>query len=213
MLFVSQGTNVKTYYLIGGTSALSVYLIAIAAYAVSAIQRRDWGHWLFAALMFLILSTGVAACLSLASDILQQARHPTTKDVEPVPNRRWRRILRSIPVLASSVLCWVFAGFLVERWIWLCLFDNGNGIITGFRAVHLRNGVSPLPPLFFVSLAALFWTFCSIRRLHLNEQIPSILPSPAPDSSLDLPHKDRNSLFSIPTNFLSAVSVQSKKGS
>lgn len=199
--FVSRGTNVKAYYLIGGTSTLSVYLIAIAAYSVSAIQVRDWGRWLFAAVMFLIFSIGMVACFSLAFDILKQTRNPSINGVERNPSDRWRSLMRSIPVFASSVLCWALAGCLVTRWIWLRFWGHGDGIITGFRALHLRSGVSPLPPLFFMSVAVVFWAFCSVRRLQLNEEIPYIPPCPTRDSSPDLPIQDQSSLYFYSNEF------------
>ena len=180
-LFTLTGNEAKTFYLIGGTTALCVYAVTIGAYLASTMRFVDWIRQLLLPAMFLILLIGFFACLSLAREIFLHAWHPSKREVQCAPAARWQRLWLASPVLITSAACWVLASSLASRWIWLRFFGNGNGVITGFRAVNLHNGVSPLTPLFFVALATLSWAFCSIRRLHLNQEIPSI-PRPPNDS-------------------------------
>jgi hypothetical protein len=188
-LFTLDYADAKSFYLIGGTATLSVYAVAITAYSVSAIQSPRWGRYLFLAAMIVILFIGLAACFSLGSDIFQHARKPH------VPTVRRRRLWLAAPVLVSSFLCLALAMYLAGGWIFLRLFRSGDGILTGFRAVNLSNGVSPLPPLFFISLATVTWAFCSIRRLQMIEGIASISSIPVPGSGQHTEQIRRDSSF------------------
>ena len=139
--------------------------------------------------MLLILLIGLAACLKLGSDILRHARKLH------VPSVRRRRLWLATPVLGSSFLCWALTISLAWGWIVLRFFHSGDGILTGFRAVNLNNGVSPLPPLLFISLATIAWAFCSIRRLQMIEGIASISSIPLPGSAQNTEQIRRDSSF------------------
>jgi hypothetical protein len=188
-LFTVDYADAKSFYLIGGTATLSVYAIAITAYSVSAIRSPRWERSLFVAAMLLILFIGLAACFSLGSDIFRHARKPR------VPGVRRRRLWLAVPVLASSFLCVALTMILAGGWIFLRFSYPGDEILTGFRAVNLNNGVSPLPPLFFIALATVTWTFCSLRRLQMIEGIASISSIPAPGLAQSAEQIRRDSSF------------------
>jgi hypothetical protein len=194
-LFAFEGLEAKSFHLIGGSAALSIYAVAIAAYFVSAIQRQEPSREFFLFAMLLVLMVGAAACLSLALDIIRQACHPSEQRAKCESDTGGRCLGTVIPALISSLLFWALAGCLAGHWVYLHIFDKGNGTITGFRAVNLHNGVSPLPPLFFIALAAVFWVLCSMRRFHLDQEIPSVLPPLSAGSPHHPVQYDENSLF------------------
>jgi len=187
-LFTLEYPDAKSFYLIGGTATLSVYAVAITAYSVSAIEYPHWERWLALAAMLVILFIGLGACLSLGSDVLQ---HALNSD----PIVRGRRVWLATPVLISSFTCLVLTISLSTGWIFLRFDGSGDGILTGFRSVNLNNGVSPLPPLFFISLAIVSWTFCSIRRLQMIDGIASISSISVPSSPQNMEQIRRGSSF------------------
>jgi len=206
---VSPGANV--IYLIGGTATLSMYSIAITAYSISAITTPNWWRLAFLFVMLAILSVGLASCYSLGSKILEDAgkgdketRVPCEKSRRKflAKTKEWlkRHILRPSEkwlggaLVATVVVCWLLAILLDLRWIYLRIFNKGHGVVTGFRAVNLFNGVSPLTPLFFLSLAAVIWAFCSIRRLRMSEEIPAI---PAPSEKDPQKKEDQERIESL----------------
>jgi hypothetical protein len=193
--FAFEGLEAKSFHLIGGSAALSIYAVAIAAYFVSAIQRQEPSRKFFLFVMLLVLMVGAAACLSLAVDIIRQACHGSEQRAKCESDTGGRCLGTVIPALVSSFIFWALAGCLAGRWVYLRIYDKGNGIITGFRAVNLHNGVSPLPPLFFIALAAVFWVLCSIRRFHLDREIPSVLPPSTSGLTHHPVQYDENSLF------------------
>jgi len=194
-LFAFDGLEAKSFHLIGGSAALSIYAVAITAYFVSAIHRLEPSRMFFLFAMLLVLMVGAAACLSLALDIIRQACHPAAQRTKCESDTGGRCLWTVIPALISSLLFWALAGCLALRWVYLHIMDKGNGIITGFRAVNLHNGVSPLPPLFFIALAAVFWVLCSIRRFHMDQEIPFVLPPSTSGSTHQPVQYDENSLF------------------
>jgi len=205
-LFTLDYPEAKSFYLIGGTATLSAYAVAITAYFVSAIEYQRWDRWLFLAGMLLILLIGVAACVTLGSDIVRHALKSRARSV------RRRRVWLATPVIGSSILCFAFAMSLSLTWIALRFFNCGDGILTGFRAVNLRNGVSPLLPLLFISLATVAWAFCSIRRLQMIEGIASVssLPRPGSAQSTEQIRRDFSFFYSNKSSFrgLGALELQ-----
>jgi hypothetical protein len=103
-----------------------------------------------------------------------------------------------LPPSSGVVFC---AIYLAGEWIVLRFFGFGDGILTGYRAVNLNNGVSPLPPLFFISLATVTWAFCSIRRLRMMEEIASISSLAVRSSAQNTEQIRRNSSFFYSNKF------------
>ena len=193
-LFCLATIDAKCFFLIGGTASLSVYAIAITAYSISAIAPANLLRWFFLLLMISVMALGLAACAQLATDIVVDIiKHMKREDAECASgiehfNSRWF----AVPILAGVALTWLFTLFLISNWLCLGSKHPGEGVITGFRAVNLQNGVSPLPPFFCIGLAAFLWVFCSLRRLcFLREVFPSddalaipndvVLPEPPAD--------------------------------
>jgi len=167
-LLTLNDPGANTYYLLGGTATLSVYTIAIAAFSISVMNPLSWKYLVALVAMVSILALGWAACISLAASILSEARKP---DVESI---RRRKLGLAIAMLVGTGFYWAFTFVLALRWIATRVrpTDFENGFLTGFRAINLLNGVSPLVPLLFLSLAVVFWAFCSIRRLRMLEELP-----------------------------------------
>jgi len=90
-----------------------------------------------------------------------------TKSAEKAPARR---------ILTLSVTC------LLGGMLWLALSwrprptdsaDASAALFTGLRLLNLQSGVSPLPPLFFISMVAFLLAFNSFRRMRQIECLDS----------------------------------------
>lgn len=173
------GPDTKCFYLVGGTASLSVYAVAITAYSISAIETANPLRWLFLFLMSVTSFLGIAACVLLTGEILlDMSRRTPVSAATFIERFNYRGF--AVPILSGVALCWVCTAWLIARWVYLAGKYPGEGVITGFRAVNLANGVSPLVPLFCLGLAAILWVFCSLRRLcFLREAMPDDPSLPA----------------------------------
>src|SRR5262249_47753829 len=178
----------KCFYLIGGTASLSVYALAITAYSISAIGHWNVARWIFTGTMLVVLLPGIAACIHLSADIWRCTLDPPAKPCGSAVisfNRRWY----TLPILGSVAFTWAGTVWLVRDWLLLRHDHPGTDVITGFRAMNLQNGVSPLLPVFCVASAAILWVFCSLRRLTFLQFLfqPSVYRPPAADAHAPAP--------------------------
>ncbi|HVO56402.1 MAG TPA: hypothetical protein VMT51_01775 [Dongiaceae bacterium] len=169
-LFRQERSDALAFYLIAATSCLSVFLLAITAFCLASIRRDPNLYWPFTlavAFMIAIMLLGLFACLSLAKNILKSALLPSGSNAHG-PSNRWSRLV----LLLAVVGCWCLVLSLAANWIFA--EHRGDRVITAFRALNLQSGVSPLPPFFFVCLAALFWAVCALRRIYFAQSLPSV---------------------------------------
>lgn len=170
----------SAYYLVGAVAALSAYLVAAAAFAITAhsiITYADSpsfsGEALYyhvaIALMLAVLVLSFVACLLLAGDSFSLVRNSNGQSANG-----WL----AYPVLVIAVVGLGLAIWLSVGWLTLHvpgkpgLAEIVTRIVTGFRVLNIFSGVSPLPPLFFIALAACVWAYSAVRRVHLTESLP-----------------------------------------
>ena len=168
--FHLQGIDANSFYLVASTATLATYGVAISAYFASAIQPADWFRAVIVVVSLVIFLVGLVSCVSLTADILASVRrrHRLQRPEVKKELTLHRSVVKAI--LAAIFVCWVLVAWLTASWL---LGDSSKLVLTGFRAVNLQNGVSPLPPLFFIALAGILWAVCSIfRLLHLRALSP-----------------------------------------
>lgn len=180
-----QGLDAQCFYLIGGTASLTVYAIAITAYVISAIVPPNGWRWTFLLAMVLIAVLGLAACGRLFANVLRTSWAARGKG-SGAGLDRFNKNWFAIPIFLGVALCWACSVWLIARWALAGYWIGGESMITGFRAVNLLNGVSPLPPLFFIGLATVLWVHCSLRRVSFLQEFlePPKNDSPAPPAGL-----------------------------
>jgi len=192
-LFSLHTTEAKCFYLVGGTASLSIYAVAITAYFMSAIEPPNWYRRAFLLLMLIIVALGLAACCLFVADLIREILHAAKQDIKPDGPRPINWWI-AIPILVGVTLCWSLAVKLIVIWLHL---DWGDQVITGFRAVNLKNGLSPLLPLLFTALAAILWVFCSLRRICLlRETLPA--PSVTFNTSQPSPEVPESKTLAVP---------------
>ena len=184
----------SNYFLIGGSAALSAYIVAISAFVIDT--PRIWELSLRSCFFFVMIGVaGLALCACL-----RLARYSIGRSgVRKVPGEANGYL--SGPVLLVSIF-----GLLLTFWVafdWLQMryqFDSAtpfavNGLVTGYRALNLASGVSPLVPIFLIALAACAWTLSAVRRVRLAESLPWMYKSEC-DKHKDIPgQQDENCLF------------------
>lgn len=185
--FARNRGECHAYFLVGGVATLAAYVIAVTAYGIAIWRIPGLSHpgrsAVSLAAMLVVIAFTLSACLVLFKSTLALMGRSRGG-----PANGWL----AFPVLAISMVSFVFAGWL--SWEWIHLRDPqvtsrllaASGIITGFRAINLTNGVSPLPPLFLIALAACVWAYSSVRRVRLAEGLPWDFESEC-DSQKDTP--------------------------
>jgi hypothetical protein len=163
-VFARNREECGAYFLVGSTALVATYIVAVTAYFIASWQISGLNALhSFALVMLGVIALALCACLLLARGVFALA----FSRGRAIPNG-WL----AGPVLLVSTLSVVLAGWLSVKWLLLEHGSRVNGIVTGFRAVNLWSGVSPLPPLFLIALAACTWTYSAVRRVRLAEALP-----------------------------------------
>ncbi|HKW32221.1 MAG TPA: hypothetical protein VJN92_04400 [Candidatus Acidoferrum sp.] len=172
-VFTRNRGECRTYFLVAGIATLSAYVVAIAAYSITSLQPRQWGLWLFGLVAMAVVSGSTfVACVVLGRDAFGLIRRPQSSG----GTNGWL----AIPVLFIGVAGLSIAIWLAAEWILLRYRLTAesplavNGIVTGYRALNMASGVSPLLPLFLIALAACAWAISAVRRVRLAESFPWI---------------------------------------
>lgn len=204
--FTRNRGECRAYFLVGAVAALAAYIVAVTAFVLASVQLPGITHpHLFLVSMLVVIALTCSACWLLGKTTFRLARHARTGDTT--------RSL-GIPVLAISVIGLGLATWLSLRWLQLRFSSHeaaANGIVTGFRAVNLMSGVSPLPPLFLVAVAASVWAYSAVRRIRLAEAVPWTYESEC-DGQKDTPvETNKYSLFnSSSPSFLGFQALESR---
>jgi hypothetical protein len=172
-VFASNRGECRAYFLVGGTALVATYIVAVTAYFIAS--WRISGLYVphsFVVVMLGVIALALCACALLGRDVLKLALGRG----RGTPNG-WL----AAPVLAVSAVSLGLAAWLSVEWLFLQRSSSANGIVTGFRAVNFGSGVSPLPPLFLIALAACIWTCSAVRRVRLAEALPRNLTSECDD--------------------------------
>ena len=171
-IFPQNRGECRAYFLVGGIAALSALIVAVAAFAITSLRGiRQMEYWAALMAMTAAVCFTLAACLRLTREVWKMMTGPGSS--------RIARMWLGIPVLFSSALVFGFAVRLAADWLSsrfnLDAFNRlaATGIVTGYRALNLSSGVSPLVPLFLIASATCFWALGSVRRICLTESLPS----------------------------------------
>jgi hypothetical protein len=113
---------------------------------------------LFFALLICFLSTRQPAASVTATESHDQGQRL----------RRIQTDLSCFVVAAVPILIFCVAAFQVFD---IINMNEATKLFYHLRTVNLTSGLSPLLPLFFVALAAVLWTVCSLRRLRMLEEL------------------------------------------
>lgn len=180
------------YFLVGGIASVAAYIVAVTACAITAFPDRGLLFSIGMALMLAVMLFTLAACWTLARDTFSLSRDKRTQSSSGT---------LAYPVLFVAISVPALAIWLALDWLVLHipahhdLPRSANHIVAGFRALNLLSGVSPLPPLFLIALAASAWAASAVRRVHLAESLPWKHPCAIAGQS-DCPNDtNKNALF------------------
>jgi hypothetical protein len=184
----------RTYFLAGGIALLSAYIVALAALAVSSFLSSELS---FRMCLFLAMVGAAVLTLSICFLLAGDALGLRIGNAAPQTSNFWLWA----PVLFAGLLGFSFAVGLGRSWF-IARFRLDadtpfavNGIVTGYRALNLASGVSPLIPIFLIALAACAWALSAVRRVRLTEALPWTVKSEC-DGKEDVPcDQDGYSLF------------------
>lgn len=197
--FVQNRSECRAYYLVGGIATLSAFLVALAALGITSLEFSGWRlQWSLLLGMIAVAGLTFWACLLLARDTVGMIRGPKY----PGMSGAWL----AGPVLLIGAAGLGFAGCLSGEWVLLRYSPDAgprgviNGIVTGYRALNLASGVSPLVPLFLIALAASVWAACAVRRVRLAEAFPWIHESDCGRQKDTPGERDSHALFNSKSN-------------
>lgn len=186
--------QVRLFLLASLVCLLAAYIVLAAVFSLPAIASRSlgtlppfWNSWV---LIELVTNPAAAALLAvpllthklwwtgflLVSIFITVGLLSLAAAVVEVGCTVWKAprekgVLRGVVQVIILVGCAFVILFLAPRlagvWIFPALKGFPEAFFTYVRAFQLFSGLSPLVPLFCVTLAGLLWAFCSFRRLRM----------------------------------------------
>jgi hypothetical protein len=160
-------------------SALLLPVISLMGTYVQTSSKTGWENWityapLLVAFFLLVALVWPLCCTAYCLVMLGTKVRPEADQGKPI----WRSWFGWGVLLGLLVVCFLVAGTVL---IWKCFWQanlRSWDVLFFQRATAFQSGMSPLVPLFFLSIGAFSWGYYHLLRCYLRDSRKYAVDSP-----------------------------------